>query len=1078
MKPNYRIIDLFLIVCIILLGVIQIGSVNAQVSNSIQHNSTLQDIQIKVDEVVASGFSAPVQVTNAGDGSDRLFVVEQTGKIRIIKNGSVLSTPFLDLTSSIICCGERGLLGLAFHPNYTANGFLYVNYTRSGDGATVIARYTRDAANPDKVNASSPKILLVVPQPYSNHNGGQLLFGKDGFLYIGMGDGGSGGDPQNNSQNIESYLGKLLRLDVDHGDPYAIPTSNPYVGKAGLDEIWALGLRNPWRFSFDRLTGDLYIGDVGQNLWEEVDYQVFTAPGGVNFGWPCREGMHDYDPLRPGCASATLTEPIAEYQHGVGYSITGGFVYRGAAYPALVGRYFYADYSTGKIWSLYKIDQNTWSEPALELQSGFTISSFGEDEDGELYVVNYSQGQIRRLVDANSPVLDLSQSKKSVSTPCADPGETVTYTITISNSGALINAPAALTDQIPVGLSYVNGSLTASHGTVNDTAAPTLTWQGNLNASKIIQISYDVSVTGAVTGSIVNRSKLLVPPTIDMTLATSLTVPRRGVATSSQDFFFPGTQPNSLLANLTPAVDCDTCHSAPIYDRWRGSLMSQAGRDPLMWAALSVANIDAPGSGEYCLRCHTPRGWLNGRAQTADGSSLEALDIHNGVTCTMCHRMVNPVSDPTDETAIIDSNIRSALVDPFPAGFTGSAAAIVDPNDNRRGPFSFGLSLPYHPAFRTSFLGQNQQAITHASMCGTCHNVYNPVLSWNPSRQQFWPNTMNARADSFAKDQLFPVETTYDEWLASDFASGGAVVPYVRSNKPGGVVEACQDCHMPRITGTAVDSAFNPVFRDCETNGCLPEHTFVGANTWTPQLLQNPDWRLNAQSESGYLNTTLLAAKSMLTNAADLELTVTEEGSNKIAVIRVINQTGHKLPTGYAEGRRMWLSVKAYDSAGNLIYESGGYDPGSGELTIDADTKVYEIKQGLTPELASELELPSGESFHFVLNNTVVKDNRIPPRGVTQQEFNRPGLEPVDAVYESGQYWDDASYNLPLETASVLVILYYQTASKEYIDFLRSQGGVDGLTLGGLWDESKSPPQVMAVAFDPAYPIYMPMVNR
>lgn len=1037
-------------------------------------------IDIRVDEVFASGFSYPVQVTHAGDGSGRLFVVEQTGKIRIIKNGAVLTSPFLDLSASVACCGERGLLGLAFHPYYPSNGYIYVDYTRKSDGATVIARYTRDAANPDIINPVSALTMMVIPQPYSNHNGGQLLFGKDGFLYIGMGDGGSGGDPQNFAQNINSLLGKMLRIDVDHGTPYAIPLSNPYVGRDGLDEIWALGLRNPWRFSFDRLTGDLYIGDVGQNLWEEVDYQGFGTPGGVNFGWRCREGAHDYN-FSGDCPTLLLTDPIAEYPHGIGYSVTGGFVYRGERYPSIAGRYFYGDFSTGNIWSLYKTSQNplTWSAPELELEGVFNISAFGEDEVGEIYVVNYYQGQIHRLSDANAPALDLSGSKKTISTPIADPGEVVTYTITISNTGTLMDTIATITDTIPAGLTYVSDSITATNGTVNDTENPILKWQGNLNSSPTIQITYSVTVNEGITGSIVNEALLELPPTIEMILASSLTVPRRGLSTTAKDFLIPGTQPESLVTNLTTAVDCDTCHTAAIYDRWRGSLMSQAVRDPLMWAALHVANIDAPGSGEYCLRCHTPRGWLNGRAENADGSLLQSQDIHNGVNCAMCHRMVNPFEDSEDETATIDSQIRSNLTTPFPTGFIGSAAAIVDPNDNRRGPFSFTPPLPYHLGYRTSYLGQNQDAITHASMCGTCHNVYNPVLSWDQSRQQFWPNEMDAGAESFDQDQLFPVETTYDEWLASDFASGGVVVPYASTNKPEGVVEACQDCHMPRSEGTAVDSAFNPIFRDCDTTGCLPIHTFVGGNTWVPKLLQNSLWRLSGISDSTYLNATIKEAEMMLYNAADISLTVGgNPGESKLATVRVTNLTGHKLPTGYAEGRRMWLNVKAYDDQGQLIYESGRYDPSTGILYDDPDLKIYEVKQGLTTELAELLGLSAGESFHFVLNNTVIKDNRIPPQGVTKQEYDRPGLKPIGAVYESGQYWDETSYTLPADTSRVIVFLYYQTSSKEYIDFLRSNGGVDGLALGRLWDAEINQPQLMAVTFNPSYSCYLPEVNR
>lgn len=373
---------------------------------------TQNNVDVAIGEVIASGFTQPVQVTHAGDGTRRLFVVEQTGAIKIVQGGQVLATPFLDISAGITCCRERGLLGLAFHPDYERNGFLYVNYTRISDGATVVARYSV-SSDPNRANPNSASTLLTVAQPYANHNGGQLLFGPDGYLYIGMGDGGSGGDPQGNGQDKNTLLGAMLRIDVDGGEPYTNPPDNPYVGAVGADEIWAIGLRNPWRFSFDRATGDLYIGDVGQGDWEEISYQAAGTPGGLNFGWRCREGAHAYTSSPP-CDDPTylagLTDPIAEYPHTEGRSVTGGFVYRGTRYPALVGRYFFADYVEGKIWSMMKTgtSPDTWSKPELELDTALNISAFGEDEDGELYVVSYADGTIRRLADANAPDLDLT----------------------------------------------------------------------------------------------------------------------------------------------------------------------------------------------------------------------------------------------------------------------------------------------------------------------------------------------------------------------------------------------------------------------------------------------------------------------------------------------------------------------------------------------------------------------------------------------------------------------------------------------------------------------------------------------
>jgi glucose/arabinose dehydrogenase len=357
---------------------------------------------------LVSGLRYPVDINHAADGSDRLFVIEQEGLIKIIKNGTVENTPFLNIINRVQCCGEQGLLGVAFHPDYKTNGYFYVNYTsqeRTGvaqEGDTIIARYEVSSEDPDLADPDSESIILVVSQPYSNHNAGKLLFSPiDGYLYIPLGDGGSGGDPGNRAQNPLSMLGKILRIDVDAASPYAIPPDNPfYKSTDTLEEIWALGLRNPWRFSFDRHTGDMYIGDVGQDDWEEIDYQAAAHSGGLNYGWRCLEGSSDFN-FSTECETLDLTDPIAEYDHDQGYSVTGGFVYRGAAYPALFGQYFYADYGTGRIWTTRKLDSENWSHPELELDTSFRISTFGEDEHGELYVAhrNLTSGTIYQIID-------------------------------------------------------------------------------------------------------------------------------------------------------------------------------------------------------------------------------------------------------------------------------------------------------------------------------------------------------------------------------------------------------------------------------------------------------------------------------------------------------------------------------------------------------------------------------------------------------------------------------------------------------------------------------------------------------
>jgi glucose/arabinose dehydrogenase len=353
---------------------------------------------------IVGGLSQPLLVTNAGDGSGRLFVVEQTGRIRIIKGGRLVATPFLDLSASVSHASEQGLLGLAFHPNYRSNGKLYVSYT-DRNGTSIIREYHVLASNRDRVDGSSGRTLLRLQQPYANHNGGNIAFGPDGDLYIGFGDGGSAGDPGNRAQNLGTLLGKLLRIDVNRRTgtlPYGIPSSNPFVGRSGLDQIWAYGLRNPWRWSFDRATGDLWIGDVGQDRWEEVDRALASsdrnAGRGLNFGWKVMEASHCYSPSS-GCSRTGKTLPLTEYGHTGGRcSVTGGFVYRGSVYPDLVGAYLFADYCSGEIWYVSR-GAERGTVPTLALDSGALITSFGQDEAGELYIAD-GNGSVYRLTDS------------------------------------------------------------------------------------------------------------------------------------------------------------------------------------------------------------------------------------------------------------------------------------------------------------------------------------------------------------------------------------------------------------------------------------------------------------------------------------------------------------------------------------------------------------------------------------------------------------------------------------------------------------------------------------------------------
>lgn len=346
----------------------------------------IPEASIQLQPFSTHTFHHPIFLTAAPGHPEGVFVVEQEGYIHFVRTGQVSNTPFLDIHSKVSSGGEQGLLGLAFHPNFLSNGRFFVNYTRTQDGATVIAEF--QAPSPRTVANPQERILLVIPQPYSNHNGGMLAFGPDQYLYIGTGDGGSGGDPDNRAQNPQDLLGKLLRIDVDRFFPYAIPPDNPFLKGGGQPEIFALGLRNPWRFSFDRQTGDLWAADVGQNNWEEVD----LIQKGKNYGWRLLEGRHCYNPASNCERAPSLVPPVTEYRHEQGRcSVTGGYVYRGASVPTLAGIYVFGDFCTGEILGYH--NGGTW----LLTDTNLHISSFGEDSDGELYVVGYG-GQIFRVM--------------------------------------------------------------------------------------------------------------------------------------------------------------------------------------------------------------------------------------------------------------------------------------------------------------------------------------------------------------------------------------------------------------------------------------------------------------------------------------------------------------------------------------------------------------------------------------------------------------------------------------------------------------------------------------------------------
>jgi glucose/arabinose dehydrogenase len=340
--------------------------------------------------IVTESLENPLFLTQAGDGSGRLFVVEQSGRIRVLEGHVLHPVPFLDITKQVLSGGERGLLGLAFHPDYRRNGRFFVNYTRKPDGATVLAEYQKGVTATSA--SQEERILLVVPQPYPNHNGGMVAFGPDGYLYVGLGDGGSKGDPDNRAQNPEDLLGKILRIDVDRGSPYSIPMDNPFAKEGGRPEIYAIGLRNPWRFSFDIKTGNLWVADVGQYKWEEID--VVTR--GRNYGWRVMEGTHCFHPSAE-CQTTGLSLPLYEYSHEKGRcSIIGGYIYRGQAISSLMGTYVYGDFCSGEIFALQNPSRGqTLNEARMILKTSYQISSFGQDTAGEIYVLDHKGGVYR-----------------------------------------------------------------------------------------------------------------------------------------------------------------------------------------------------------------------------------------------------------------------------------------------------------------------------------------------------------------------------------------------------------------------------------------------------------------------------------------------------------------------------------------------------------------------------------------------------------------------------------------------------------------------------------------------------------
>ena len=526
----------------------------------------------------------------------------------------------------------------------------------------------------------------------------------------------------------------------------------------------------------------------------------------------------------------------------------------------------------------------------------------------------------------------------------------------------------------------------------------------------------------------------------DSNAVFTITSPPGGRApTTLRDFDQPGSQPFEA-GILNPPGACSPCHGGydeavePYYN-WQGSMMSQASRDLLMQANMTIANQDAPDSADLCLRCHISRGWLRGRSVPTDGSQILDTD-RTGVSCDFCHRLVDPIYDPSQNPPE-DQAILAALSNP--ASTFGNGMATIDPTGARRGPFVDATSG--HPILVSPFHRD-------AALCGTCHDVSNPEFEKDPNGN-YAPNAFDTPATNFSAHTIAPVERTYSEWFYSEYNTlDGVYAPQFGGNKD--YVATCQDCHMRDVTGQGCN--LDPPVRDD-----LPLHDMTGGSTWYPGLIST---LYPGEVSDAALQTGIGRARYMLQNAA--ELAAVQEGPN--LKVTVTNNTGHKLPTGYPEGRHIWINVKFYDAAMTLVSESGAYDPNTGVLTHDAEVKIYDVEPGLDDVTAPLVGVEPGPSFHFVLNNKIYKDNRIPPRGFTNAAYADFGGSPADYSYADGQYWDDTYYSIPSGATSAQVTLYYQSTSKEFVEFLRDENTTDtkGQQMYDLWnDNGKCPPEIM-----------------
>ena len=541
-------------------------------------------------------------------------------------------------------------------------------------------------------------------------------------------------------------------------------------------------------------------------------------------------------------------------------------------------------------------------------------------------------------------------------------------------------------------------------------------------------------------------AKMILLTTLSIATIALAKPPRGGqvqVPTTEHDFYHEGSQPDPTGYDyvVMSRFNCINCHSfeddqnpdevVPPYNNWVSSMMAQSSRDPIFHAAMTIANQDAHDSGTFCIRCHMPGGFLQGRAMPADGSALIEDDF-DGVSCDICHRMVDPVfsvENPAEDIDILADLANSGDL-PWQAG---NASYIFDPVATRRSPLNDDVIQNMHGVDMLESPFHEE-----ARMCGACHDLSNPVLTLQ-SDGTYSPNAMDSAHPSGNIHEMMPEQRTYSEWLNSTFATEGGVVfedGRFTGNSGGNEVNSCQDCHMPGNFGAIC------VFWEIETVGLrdhVAEHSFVGSNSWVLGAVRNlyDDNETGLSEESVALNHT--RTEALMQKASDMDLSVDTTGQLNV---RITNMTGHSLPTGYPEGRRMWLNVKFLDGNGVLIAERGAYDYTSAEL-ITGDTKVYQTVLGMNSEMAKTTHLPVGKSFHLVLNNEIISDNRIPPMGFTNANFEAIQSAPVNYSYEDGQYWDDTLYVIPTGATQAVATLYHQTTTKEYIEFLRDANVTD-----------------------------------